>query len=1115
MRLTRLPDTRTGSTAIALSHPLAVWLAYIAFVVYGSLVPLDFRPLPLDSTWLLFTQIPTLQIDVEGRADLIANAVLYIPVGFLTLVLLTRGGRASVSPQTIGAFTAAMLFCCALALVVEFAQLFFPPRTVSSNDVVAEWLGSLVGLVLAALWARRLQHLSLASMLNSTQVGQYATMAYAVAYLVLSLFPYDFLLSGQELEQKINSANWGWFLAAKSLNAGWGALLTKSVAEVLVVVPFGFLLGKRSAGRHGFSGGFVLGTILGLIVESAQWFVFSGISQGMSVLTRAVGVGLGTSVWRKNWDVAILRAWARRMAPAAGLLYLGALLATNGWFTYRWGDLDLALQKIATLRLIPFYYHYFTSEAIALVSVISVCLMYAPIAVLVWAVNAGPVAAVLAAGLVASVIEIGKLFIVGSRPDPTDVFIASSSSWALVALAQRLTAAAHAANRPHGTPAGAMHGLVHSLGNSVTKSTTLSSNRRSGAHRVSPGTVANDWRVPSVSGYVGLCIVVGLVGWTVANFPISPWLLGMALIGYGVMVWRYPMTVVVTIPAALPVLDLAPWTGRFFFDEFDLLVLLGLAVGYARVPLAPHGRRHDWVLVVVASLIGISYIVGCARGLLPWQGLDANSFTNYYSPYNGLRIGKGALWALLMYGLLDRMAATRRDVYRLFAWGMVIGLAGTVTVILWERVTFSGPFNFSSDYRVTGPFSQLHTGGAYIEGFLTAAVPFLILLLFDVRNWLARIIAIALLISTTYALMVTYSRNGYAAFAIALLLVFLAVIVEFARQGRFAGLRRGIAVLALSALALTVAVPIFKGEFFQARMSHVEEDLLLRQNHWADALRIRDSDLATAILGMGVGRYPETHYWRSTENNRSAPYRIEAENGSRFLRIGSGNAIYMEQFVAVKPRHRYLLSLDVRAHKPKSIITVPICEKWLLTSYECAWQSFDLGPDIGEWRHYEKLIAAESMADGHWYARRPVRLTLYNSSGSAAVDVNNVHLVSSEGVDLLINGDFKYGLDHWFFSTDSHLPWHIKNLWVSVLFDQGWFGVLALGLFVVVAIGRAAREAWNGNLGSGAVLAAISGFLVVGLLDSLLDTPRFLFLFMLLLWMGCLEKSPSVHRAVT
>ena len=34
---------------------------------------------------------------------------------------------------------------------------------------------------------------------------------------------------------------------------------------------------------------------------------------------------------------------------------------------------------------------------------------------------------------------------------------------------------------------------------------------------------------------------------------------------------------VAIIPAALPVLDLAPWSGRFYLDEFDLLILVSLS----------------------------------------------------------------------------------------------------------------------------------------------------------------------------------------------------------------------------------------------------------------------------------------------------------------------------------------------------------------------------------------------------------------------------------------------------------------------------------------------------------------------------------------------------------
>ena len=126
--------------------------------------------------------------------------------------------------------------------------------------------------------------------------------------------------------------------------------------------------------------------------------------------------------------------------------------------------------------------------------------------------------------------------------------------------------------------------------------------------------------------------------------------------------------------------------------------------------------------------------------MLPWQPPDANSFINYYSQYNSLRIVKGALWAFLSVGLLRRMVLSEIDIKRPLTIGMVIGLVLTVSVILWERLTFSGLFNFSSDYRVTGPFSSMHTGGAYIECFLVIATPFLVLLVLQARNWAGRLL---------------------------------------------------------------------------------------------------------------------------------------------------------------------------------------------------------------------------------------------------------------------------------------------------------------------------------------------------------------------------------------
>ncbi|HUW38692.1 MAG TPA: VanZ family protein [Rhodocyclaceae bacterium] len=1069
------------------------WLAYACFVTYGSLVPLDFHPRPLTEAWAAFQHIPMLVIGVEGRADWIANCVLYVPLAFLTASLV-RGDKPSA--RRLLALVGSVIFCCVLAVTIEFTQLFFPPRTVSMNDIIAECLGSIIGMVLAMAWTRRFKGFLAAFSGDAARLWPCLLAAYALTYLVLSLFPYDFLLSHAEIEQKIASGTWGWLFAADSFSGGMFMAVVKLAAEVLAALPFGLLLGRRPSGWDDLSRAFLLGAALGLCIETAQWFLFSGISQGVSVLTRAVGVSAGAMLWRTNWDVTALAARIRRFGLALGALYLFALAAVNGWFWRAWGGVELAAKNFGEVRYLPFYYHYYTTETIALVSLISVGVMYAPIGLLAWAMRAGPLLTVSAAALTACVAEAGKLFLIGAHPDPSDILIAAFAVWAVKRLADQLagvpTTRAEMPEREQ-MPRVAAEGH----GQRRVKFSAQAMKAAAGweaADARPPLKQRGAWIVPSGPGYAGLLAALLLVGWGVASFPFHPLLLGLLLATYAALVWRHPQLLVVAIPAALPVFDLAPWSGRFYFDEFDLLVLASLAVGYARVPAAPRSEGHDKVFSAIIALVGLSFAIGTVRGLLPWQAPDANSFINYHSPYNALRISKGALWAFLLFGLLRRLLAADQDIRRLFARGMVIGLAGTVAVVAWERLAFPGLLDFASDYRVTGPFSQMHIGGADIECFLTMAVPFLVLLLFQTRSLATRIAATALLLGTGYALTVTFSRNGYVAFFVALALVCLAAMVHSSKRWR------RIAAFLPVALALAVAVPVFKAPFFQARMDQVGNDLKIRQAHWADALRIRDPGWATTVLGMGIGRYPETHYWRSSEQH-AASYRLKVGAGNTFLRLGAGAALYLEQFIDVEPQHNYLLSLDVRSNQPNSGITVAICEKWLLTSFKCVRQTAKAGLEPGKWQHYQKRIESHEIG-GH----RTVKLALSNADSNAVLDVDNVRLQAEDGRDLIVNGGFSRGLDRWFFSVDSDLPWHVWSLPFDILFDQGWLGVVSLSLLAGLALVRAARGAWAGNLAAGAVLASLSGFLVIGVFATLTDSPRFLLLFLLLTSFGSMRQ---------
>ena len=1060
---------------------LSIWLGYLFFVIYGSLVPLDFRPLPLEEAWAIFQHIPMHKLGVESRADWISNGVLYVPVGFLTAhLLLQKFTEVRRAPL----FILAGLFSIALAFAIEFSQIFFPPRSVSQNDLLAEVVGSFIGVMLAGRFSDWFNTTLHAVFSNPRRLTLHLVQAYLVGYLAFSLFPYDILISSAELEQKIRGDNWGWLLADDQ--HGKILIVLKALFEIILTVPFGLYLGYRS--RHQpatLKRAFLVGCLLGGFIEIGQFFTASGVSQGLSLATRIAGVCGGLALWnhRANWSLERLFALAQRYTVPLGVIYLLILLRVNGWFSHRWDGAEFAASRLGEMQLLPFYYHYYTTEAKALVSLAFICTTYLPIGLLTWLNHGKPAHAFVYALSAASIVEAGKLFLQGMHPDPTNIMLGAFASWGMVHFAQVLSGAA---TTPRTTEMAALK-----IPQAPQRQTASRHATPPGKPAPIAGKLARRW-----ASYAVLLPSLAFAGYWAATYPTQPVLLCLLLGACAAIIWQRPVLLVAIIPAALPVLDLAPWSGRYYLDEFDLLVLISLAIGYTRIPPAPaprHTLNTDKLFALVSGLLAISFLISALRGLTPWQTPNANTFTNYFSPFNALRIGKGALWALLAVGLLRRMVAAGLNVQRPFMWGLVIGLSITVAVVLWERIAFSGLFNFASDYRVTGPFSAMHTGGAYIECFLAIATPFLVILILKTRSWIVRVTGLTLLLATTYALMVTFSRNGYLAFGLA-----LAIILFFAlfNSGRWQ--QRSILVVAMTGAMLAVALPVYTGQFAQDRIATVSRDYAVRQAHWEDALDIRLPGFLTTLFGVGLGRYPETHYLFSREKSRSGTYQLKIEDGNVYLRLVSGSSIYIEQLVSVVPKQKYLLKLDARANKPGATITIPICEKWMLASYNCIWSSLNVGKEAGVWRHFEVQLSADPLSTSPWYSQRPIKLALYNGNTQAIVDIDNVRLETITGENLLLNGDFSDQLDHWFFSADSHLQWHAKSLPVAILFDQGWFGLLAVGLFSILAIKRATGRAWGGNLHAAAALASFSGFLVVGLFDTLIDAPRFLFLFIML-----------------
>ena len=1056
----------------------APWLllGYLAFVVYGSLVPLDFQPLPWAQAVEQFSKIPFLNLGVDSRADWVANGVLYVPLGFFASMALTAG-RCS-APL---AFFLSVSLGGVTAVAVEFTQLFFPPRTVSQNDLLAEFIGTVLGAAVAPVAGPWLARARLAWVDGADRSWLRVLEAYTVAYLALCFFPYDLLLSQVELTDKVASNLWGWALAASDR----GGLIVglQLLVETALCVPVGVLSALHSPRRQGqLQRALSLGLLLGFGIELGQFFIASGVSQGASVLTRMVGVAAGA--WAAphvaRAGVVKLREWVRQGNVVILLAYVPVLLVANGWGRTSWQGLNDARIAWADLRWLPFYYHYFTTEALALFSLGSVALMYLPLAALAWSRAWSATHAALAVGAVCTLVEASKLFLAGQHPDPTNVLI-------VVVVTLLTLQFANQALRPRA----AAEADRHTAGNRVPVVLAQGASAR--------GTV--------VSTAMPALVILGAVMWAV-RFPAFPWALVALLLACAAAVWQRPAWALLIVPAAMPILDLAPWSGRLYLDEFDLLTAVCLAAAWLRMGGQIGVAQKARISTLTFGLLALSLVLSTLRALWPWPVMDPNSFVSYFSVLNALRIVKGAFWAWLFVTLYQRLPDGGQQRERLFGAGMGIGLLATLGVVLWERASFVNLFDFAADYRVTGPFSAMHKGGAYIECYLAVGAAYVLSALLRANDWPRRAAAALLLALTSYAVAVTYSRNGYAALAVVLTLGLLVLPGPGRRDWR-RWAPAGIACL----MAAGVALMVLRGGFAQERLMQSARDLGVRAAHWADALSLRDDDVATAVLGMGIGRFPETHHWRSRELQLAPSLRLEKEAGVTFVRLGAGAPTYLEQFVAPQPGETLLLSMALRSKVSPFSLNLSLCRKWLLTSDKCEKVVASVAPAAsagGAWQNIELRFDTKALAEPGRWSTPPLKLSMHLPTTGLPVDVKGLQLRAAQGPELLRNGDFSSGLDHWLFTTDIDPPWHIHSLPVAVLFDQGWLGLVAWAGVIAVALMAGGLRARQGTVGAATALVAVCGFLTSATLNTLIDAPRFLWLLLVLLWL-CSSRDAVVH----
>ena len=1048
-------------------------LCYLCFVIYGSLVTRQIDALSFEQALEAFGSIRFLDLGPQQREDLVANLVLYLPVGFLlTLAFWPRYRNAGAR---LGAALAALLTGVLIAVSVEFVQVFFH-RTVSLNDLIVEAVGTALGVAIWMRWhdslASRFLHISA----SSSEAIRSALLLYLIGYLLVSLFPFDFLLSFQELAWKWESRGPSLLYAVCQSTMHCTIRL---FIEVLMAIPVGLLLLDIFRPKDGTT--IEIARILSaalamaLLIEVLQFFTVSGRFTLLSILLRVAGVVLAVVLYRKRRIIWL--AVGTRLRPLAlGLVfpYLVALMWVNGWFDWNFPSVSEIEAKVEFTRFIPFYYHYFTSETAALKSLLAQLLMYAPVGLIIWMLDyanvpgskrrAGSIKAAIFSIFLAALMWTGRmLFATAAFADPTNIWIAGFAGY-----------------------------LTYSF--CRTTENWLSA-EFSGAHQSQTNAVGvrarNPLRLPPFPWLLALLLAaLFLIGLMNYSYRIEA---GLFFVIYAAVLWRYPEYWMLPVAVALPAFDLGYLSGQFYFDEFDLLLVLTLSILLLRIPIAQSwwselGRARAPLLLLCAAL-ATSLVVGLASN----ASVESAGYADYYDGLNLLRVLKGFLLPLLFLPFVGTSVMRSGDASRRFAIGVVLGVLLVSLVAILERLVFPGLLDFDSAYRVAANVSAMHMGGQVLDAYLIAALPLTFLLYRGREHVSGSILVLIVLAILSYVVFVTFSRWTIAVYLFLLLLMLLRTIYVFSswRVRRYF-----VMIVIFVSVLLSLAVLIFTEDTYLAkRMKTVPDDAKVRLSHWGRSLELGDGGFLAKLLGQGMGRYPGVKRETLPLEERMGRVAFIDEEGSRFARLegGSGN-LYFDQFVRPGKERRLLFFIETRTRDLSAAeLTVSICEKSLMYSYGCIKERL-IHPGGSGWTQHTISFDQRKMVRVIQPVRRmssgrPSFLSLAVPASGSTLDVDNLSLVDGSGRELLRNGDFSAGNDFWFLTSDDHLAVHVKNMYVLVMLESGWVGLVSLLLYLMVVFIRVFA---HGDTRPEKYPFAISlvGLMLLGMTSGLLDAPR-------------------------
>jgi len=421
---------------LTLSHRDFAVLAvlYALTVVYSSLLlgPEGHRYAPIGAAeaWRKFRAVGFAANGSDQRPDWIANMLMTIPLAYFVNGAFRLRGRTG--RNLLNAAIAAAI-CVVFVLAVKYAQLFFPPRTVTLNYIAAQSIGVVLGIFLFHFARRHIYR----RMLETYRRGDGLVIVlggYSILLLAYFLMPFDLALSPDDLLNRLESLPIGILPGAGpgvGHNPFYRAVLV--LADMAATVPAGMFLAVTGRDMP-FQAQLTRGIAVILPVTVLSLFILSITPYPIFLVSRTAGVALGIwfmealkgkDLWKRHYRYA-------QYVSVAFPAYLVLLALAGGLLTDRWLNIDEALRNLEPDRLLPLWSLYMATKAEAARSVVMTLVMFAPVGAMIWLRRGfwsrGAGLSAFVAFFLSLAIESTRLIKPGLTPDFTEPYIAAAAA---------------------------------------------------------------------------------------------------------------------------------------------------------------------------------------------------------------------------------------------------------------------------------------------------------------------------------------------------------------------------------------------------------------------------------------------------------------------------------------------------------------------------------------------------------------------------------------------------------------------------------------------------------------------------------------------------------------